>query len=638
MTKPIYLLKLFIAALSILVTQSCKKNNVPEQGELIVSASQINLYHPSVEFSIYITNKPEITDTWEITKLPYFLVTEKMSGTINKSITELKFKFNPEMNHVQNSTGTSIEILTKHSGAATIKVNYYTYRIIDVDFLPEHLHFMEGDTIKHLKIQNNTANQMGVRLHPQYPWIRFPHNYSGEDYFGTNLSALRETNILVELNLEYEGLELGRNNNMLLIEVWNNETTHMYIYEITADIPSIKRIKVNKNSLLFNYNDSVISLSLYNTGNVPISWIASCDADFVISVPAQGIIPGNEQVNLEIKIDRASLSHFEYETQIRFNWDEGVVDIPIAVLHDPALWSHFPSVISIDYSKAIDKIILITEAKAFILYDPVTHQQQEIPSLHGATSFRLNKEGTFAIVAKQQQIARLNLSTLVVDNEQTFPVTLTKYKFYGSDDLYYYNYEYGANYHHYYLNLNTSETAAYQLEIYAANMEKNPNQPILYANIHSRLYTYNITTTPGQLVGTTLISSSPSSENWIDYYNNLIFDGGHVLNINTPPGYIPELITDIYFQGKRITHVHSSEELQTSFLLYDKIRAHSPEQNYAFIKEYELPSYVSFENGDYILKNPTGFFCFTRQNDLDLYVIAKDNTGNHYFTTLNIEE
>lgn len=637
MTKPRCSINLMIAVFFVFITQSCVKMKEPTQVELIVSAKQIVLFAPTNEFSIFITNKPEIADKWTITSLPYFIVAEEKSGTINKSVAELKFKLNPEVNHLQYYPPEHIEISTKYSGIVSIEVSYLASRLIDLDFQPELLHFNEGDTIKNLKIRNNTLNKLIITMHPQYPWIRFSNNYPGNEYYRKELLELYETDIPVELDLEYEGYEVGRQNNMILIEFDHRNTRYLYAYQITADIPEIKRIIADKSSLTFNYNDSTINLCLHNTGNVPVNWIASCEADYIQILPKEGSLARNEQICVEIKLDRENFSQFEYQTHIRFDWGDGLIVIPVNALHDPALWDQFPSILSVDYSKAVDKLIMITSSKALVLYDPVTHQQQEIPSLQGANSFKLNEDGTFAVVAKYQHIARLNLLTLAVDKEQPLYIRDDWYNFYGSDELYYLYLESFSTAYHRYINLSTSETSAYLTDNNAKNMELNPNQPILYANSSDKLYTYNIASNTSQVLDTASIYYSTNLESWTDYKNNIIYSKGQVFNISNPPNYLPELIGQIGNNNEHNKHLHSSEELEMIFLLNNKIYAYDPEQNYAFSNEYEIPLYVEYEFGNYTLIELNSFFCFTRPNDPQLHLIA-GRYGRNFYTTLAIEK
>lgn len=633
---------LLFAVVALLAVQSCKKDSKPEQGELVASANMVSIYHQSVVFSIFLTTMPEINDTWRITNLPFFLIADQMTGTISKSVAELKFRFNPEVSHLENYFNYSIEILSERSGTLSITVHYHPSDVIDINVTPASLHFNESDTVKSMTFRNNTAETTQIAIYPQYDWIKFVGNNSSNNVYYMSISRDSEESVSLKLNLENDDLMLGHNTNMLMLRVDRSNSTgdiaELFMYEITADIPPTKELKAIQSSLSFNYHDSIAWLTLRNSGNTSLSWAASCDDDFVSFEPAQGTINGKDMVNVQIQIDRNNFDQYAYETILKFNWDEGVVEIPVTIFHDPKHWKPFPSVKAIDYSKAADKIIVITNTDEFILYEPDTDNHIKIPSLQGSTAFAINKEGTFAVVSKENQIVRLNLLTLATDHEQTIPAQLRSYKLYGNDILYYYANNSGTNFLHHYLNLSTSETIPYKLKPLASNLEKNPDQQILYVYPSNYLYTYDIATSPGLLIGTTNIVTYNyyDNKNWIDYNNNMIFNGGQIFNINTPPDFLPELITHIQ-SNYNIKHVHSSEELQRIFLVYIDIKAYNPDQNYDFVKEYVLPPYVSFAYDDYTLKNLSGLFCFTRNNHPGLYVVAKENSVGYKLTTLMID-
>ncbi len=637
--KSLLVLSAIVSVGLILALLSCKKESVPEQGTLTASAQWITIYHHTVEFSIFLTNVPEVSDTWRITKLPFFLISEQMSGSITKSIAEIKLKFNPEINILEDHKGY-IEIISERSGSLSIYVSYQPFEMVDIEVIPASLHFSTQDTIKSMTFRNNSHEDTWVKIYPQYNWITTDDNYS-TDFFLIGVSKQSEKSISLILDQKSDNLSLGLNTNKLVLSishVYSNDNAELFAYEITADIPPFKDFQINENSLTFDYGDSIAWIKLTNDGNSPLDWSSVSIDGFLSLEPAFGTIDAKEIVDVHVKIDRSNFDQYDYTSSVQFNWDEGLVEIPVTIYHDPGHWKQFPYYTAIEYVKLIDKIVLINEAKEFIIYEPETENQITIPSLQGATGFEINEEGTYAVVSKQNQIMRLNLITLETDYEHTLPNQLKNYKLYGDNILYYYAYNFGANAHHHFLNLTTSETTPYILSPHAYILEKHHDQPMLYLNNDDYFYTYNISSSPGLLVDRISINTYDGQMNWKDFNNNIIFDRGQVFNINNPPDFLPELVTQIENASIIIEHLHINEELRNIFLVYDKIRVYNPDNNYAFVRDYIAPPYVKkLQNGDYVLKDLTSLFCFTRENSPYLYVVARESSYNYKLTKLLIE-
>jgi hypothetical protein len=619
---------------------SCKKESVPEQGKLTASAQWILIYHHTVEFSIFLTNVPEVNDTWRITKLPFFLVSEQMSGTINKSIAEIKLKFNTEINIFEDYSGY-IEILSEKSGSLIISVSYQPYAVVDIEVIPASLHFSTQDTIRSMKFRNNSHENIWIEIYPQYNWITTDADNNNTDFLFIGVDKQSEKSISLFLDQKSDNLSLGLNTNKLVLSIrraYSDDIAELFAYEITADIPPIKDFRTIQNSLTFDYGDSIALIKLTNDGNSPLDWSSVSIDGFLSLEPAFGTIDAKEIVDVHVKIDRSNFDQYDYTSSVQFNWDEGLVEIPVTIYHDPGHWKQFPYYTAIEYVKLIDKIVLINEAKEFIIYEPETENQINIPSLQGATGFEINEEGTYAVVSMQNQIIRLNLMTLETDYEHTLPNQLKNYKLYGENTLYYYAYNFGATVHHHYLNLTTSETTPYILSPHAYILEKHPDQPMLYLNNDDYFYTYNINTSPGLLVDRISINTYDGQRNWKDFNNNMIFDRGQVFSINNPPDFLPELVTQIEYENDIIEHVYIDEELRNIFLVYDKIRVYNPDNNYAFVRDYNTPLFVKkLQNGDYVLKDLTSLFCFTRENSPYLYVVARESSYNYKLTKLLIE-
>ena len=182
---------------------------------------------------------------------------------------------------------------------------------------PDSLDFGETGTIRSLSIDNVGGGELEWSIWaPSMEWI------SVEGTSGT----VENGPVTVEVRIDRETAPAGRQWVALMVSDGAERREVPLMAFISRSIPTVR-----PEHLDFGEDLDVVTLSLKNTGNLPLAWRVKEGFLWIEAVPEEGTIEPNASREIEVLADRAGLMPGDYGGFLAIDYDEDGKSIQIPV-------------------------------------------------------------------------------------------------------------------------------------------------------------------------------------------------------------------------------------------------------------------------------------------------------------------
>ncbi len=362
--------------------------------------------------TFYLSIKNSTSTTWRATKYPTWLLLSQTNGRIDKEIIELKAVVDKSYTEERRMIG-KIEITTDDAGECYSLLDAYIGLYPD-PYLPKSEFYFDS-SLKHTNfaIINKGNAPLNAIFVTSDNWI----NTAGQISVPPN----SEKDCFISLN-KNNSLPKGIHNGE--VKMYYNNYTDSLIIKATAKIEEIKRIRANKNSLNFDFDELQKSMEITNIGNSNYQWKFASDNPAVSCYPNSGNLNINEKIKLQINVDRSEcLSGYLNNFMYFINSRNDTFAIPLKINHyqeDKFLIEG--EVIDATYNKAKEKLFLVTEhPNKLIILNINDYSMEDIPLKVSPNCLSVTKDGKYAVVGHDAYISYINLSTQQETNLISLP-------------------------------------------------------------------------------------------------------------------------------------------------------------------------------------------------------------------------
>jgi flagellar basal body rod protein FlgB len=464
--------KIQLAALTLILTGIqtllCSCDPTSEIVATVVSPNELILFDTDSLINLSFSTKPEVTFEYAISSKPSWLSIEPLKGTIEPGTNQLKVRLKP-IGLKKGTFRDSITIITSQSGKIIIPVNLTLSGLPKIRINYSDLKFDVFTTKLPISIDNSGTGTLEWSINQLPEWM-----YMVPGVTRGSLTEGKMFNFM--LYCKKEMLTPGLLESTL--EINTNTSTRTIILPVQVETPEIHQMKINYDSLLYNYTDSQKQVCLRNTGNSPIHWEAF-SAPYLQLYPKSGILQKGDSVQLTIElINRSDLNTGYNLSTITLIGTHSMITLPVKINHYiNNKWTLAYKPVSALYSKKTNKIIVYTAENNLLSIDPDSKTTQTLHMGQAAKCIAVDNTGAYAVLGHNNSISVVDLSTMKLKKTISTPSTVEHMCIASDGWIYYFNNSYIQA-----VNLSTGFNISNRTSMYSYGpMELHTSENYIYA-------------------------------------------------------------------------------------------------------------------------------------------------------------
>jgi hypothetical protein len=394
---------------SVLLLQTCKKDEERLDAELVISPSTIFVTETTGKF--YLSVQPGYKVDWEIDRKPFWMEIKPSKGRLQKGIIELNYTIYPDYLN-EGLHLEQIVIKSNRVRSATANIHIEIGRLRIAEFSPSQLHLSDEVSETEFSLNNIGNSTLAYELQPDKDWVTLSR-YQGY------LSSGASTKIMLTVNRT--SLPVGTEQAQITAKI--NSSIEGPVLSINMAVPPHVQLGVSAPEIHFGYFQNQKSIYLINRGNVPSNWSLQIADNYIYANQTTGILQSNDSVNLNFTINREFLSSQTFHSELHFsaNPGQGVI---VPVLIDNYIeekWLIEGWVLNATYDRIHDKLYLIFDnSHQLKRLNPHTNVIENITLENQPTAISISQDGNFAAVAHGSKFSYVNLNNLQIENIYQF--------------------------------------------------------------------------------------------------------------------------------------------------------------------------------------------------------------------------
>jgi hypothetical protein len=163
--------------------------------------------------------------------------------------------------------------------------------------------------------------------------------------------------------------------------------------------------------IVINEQDETATVSLKNTGNVPIIWNLRHHDSYLEISPFTGKLAPGDVVVAEIRVFKEELDEGMYSSRLFLNTDQEIQDeIYLQIVsYEEKKWLLNERIIDAEYDKNSERIIAVTDQKNLLIIDPILKEIQTISLGLQSVCVSVHPDGKSALVGHIAAVSHVDL-------------------------------------------------------------------------------------------------------------------------------------------------------------------------------------------------------------------------------------
>jgi hypothetical protein len=331
-----------------------------------VSADTLRLSDAAPTASVSLTCN-RVGESWRVLGTPAWATVDPDSGTSGEDPMPITISTRPD---TLASGRRSARLVLGDEETATVALVLDVGIRRDVVVNPDTLRFAAGTSATMLSIASTGNGGVSWSLDSEQSWLDVdpPIGFAGP---GTSFN--------VAVTVQRGQLPPGTHQGALELE--SNASDSVLTIPVVLGVDPTPLVGVDTDSLRFHYFSNEQTVAVTNIGNVPLTWSASTDTDFLALDPGEGDLAVGETTALTVAVDRDLIVHGANLGSVSFsNGAEQSFVLGVRVMHyGHRFWPLSHPVAAAEHDRVQDRIVTVsTTGNLLYRIQPGT---QEVDSL-----------------------------------------------------------------------------------------------------------------------------------------------------------------------------------------------------------------------------------------------------------------
>lgn len=400
--KKLSIVFLIVLVLSFFFESCCKNDDPPVTVELVMSPETVYLTNLDTA-TLLLSTQPSANVNWQATGYQDWIELQPSSGTTQSSLQEIKV-FSKIDGAEEGDYYSQIEIISEGAGKAVATVYLSVGGNPIGKATPSSFNFSADTDTLELLIENTASGYLTWQLNTTENWLTV------SPPSGTSTKYQPKTVFVIA---KRDNLEIG--NYTGEISFVSNSFVPMENISVQMQVPETATFGFSMDTVNFGFFTEELQLEVNNTGNVAYDWDLTISEDYIISNSHSGHLEPGESTQLTLSVDRSSLDHGDYISDLLFSNNKDVeIELPAVVnKYNEEKWLIEGRIIDAEYDRTNDVIVAVTENPYKLLkLDPVTESIEEVSLNLLPLAVSVIPDGTQAVVGHDAKVTHIDLASM----------------------------------------------------------------------------------------------------------------------------------------------------------------------------------------------------------------------------------